>query len=251
MAHNDVVVMPTFARPEFLALSLGQIDKAIDAPDDIRIYLDTSSDERLNEVEWVRDVYLPRAEIFHAKAHVYAPSGCWNILHAIKSGYETGARRVFLIEEDVCIRSQFFSWHRSQDNYLASCGRKDPNFYKLYPDIYCNPGSCLRRELIEQLIPHICDDYFTRLRDYLDEKFGPWPEMSNLDDGLIRRIIREMQGKVIYPDKPTCSHQGWGLYNKIDIYKNYETDIEKKIIRLCELISMIRPGDRYAKDFEF
>jgi hypothetical protein len=246
------VVIPTFARPEFLALCLEKIDHAVNAPDDIRIFLDTASIERLSEVEWVRDTFLPRAEIFHAKPHIFAPSGCWNILNSIKQGYETGAENIFLIEEDILIKPNYFTWHLSQTNCLASCGRKDPHHFPRYGPLYTNPGSCLRRELVEQLIPHINSDYFTRLREYLDEKLPPkWDEQSMLDDGLIRRVIRQMGGQAVYPEKPVCTHIGWRFYNKLDLYMNFETTMEGKIRRLQELMQSIKPGDRYASDFEF
>lgn len=215
---------------------------------DIRIFADTGAS--LEDVEYCRDKFCPEALIFESKPHIFAPSGCWNILNAIKQGYETGAENIFLIEEDVLIRPNFFQWHLAQQDCLASCGRKDPHHYLLYGSLYTNPGSRLTRPLVEKLLVHINDDFFIRLRDYLDEHFLPWPEQSNLDDGLIRRVIRKMGGKVVYPETPICIHQGFRLYDRIDIYKNYETTIEKRILRLKEIISSIRPGDRYAKDFE-
>ena len=68
MISNNVVVIPTFARPEFLALCLEKIGQAVGVPDDIRIYLDHSDESRVKEVEYVRDIYLPHALIFHSAA---------------------------------------------------------------------------------------------------------------------------------------------------------------------------------------
>jgi hypothetical protein len=143
---------------------------------DVRIYADYPAD--IDAVGWVRDFYFPQALIFQSKPHQDTPSGCWNILNAIKQGAATGADRVFLIEEDVLIKKDFFSWHLSQTDCLASCGRKDPSHYPLYGPLYTNPGSCLHRELLDQLIPHINSDYLTRLREYLEENFGVWDTQS-------------------------------------------------------------------------
>jgi hypothetical protein len=235
-----------------LALTLQKLQNS-NRPDnlDVRIFADNSAD--LESVEYVRDLYYPEALIFQAKPHVEAPSGCWNILNSIKQGYETGANLIILLEEDVLVHVGFFEHHFNAINghqVLASCGRKDKNFYPLYPDLYTNPGSCLKRELVANLIPHINDDYFTRLREYMDERFGPWDTQSSLDDGLIRRVIRQMGGRAVYPDTPVCAHQGWRFYNKLDLYMNFEVGIENKIRRLREIIKTIRPGDRYATDFE-
>jgi len=237
-----------------LALNLEKLQQSR-RPDnlDVRIYADCSAD--LESVEYVRDFYFPEALIFQAKSHVEAPSGAWNILNSIKQGYEIGADYIFLIEEDIQVRPDFFERHLSsfsaqKPDILASCGRIDVNHARLYGTLYTNPGSCLSRRLVENLIPHINDDYFQRLGEYLNEHFEPWDTQSQLDDGLIRRVIRGMGGRVVYPDPGVCVHQGFRLYNKIDLYMNFETKIEKKIARLREIISAIRPGDRYAKDFE-
>jgi hypothetical protein len=235
-----------------LALALQKLQNS-NRPDnlDVRIFADVQAD--LESVEYVRDLYFPEALIFQAKPHLDAPSGCWNILNSIKQGYETGAEHIILLEEDVLVRSGFFDWHLNPLNrqYLATCGRKDPHHYPRYGPLYTNPGSCLRRELVEQLILHINSAYFTRLREYLDEHFEPWPSQSSLDDGLIRRVIRQMGGQAVYPEEPVCAHIGWRFYGKLDLYQNTEVGIENRIARLRELMQTIKPGDRYATDFEF
>lgn len=233
-----------------LALALQKLQNS-NRPEnlDVRIFADVQAD--LESVEYVRDLWYPEALIFQANPHVSTPSGCWNILNAIKSGYRTGADYIFLIEEDVLIKPDYFSWHLSQTDCLASCGRKDRHHYPRYGPLYTNPGSRLTHRLVEQLIPHINDDYFARLREYLDEHFEPWDTQSVLDDGLIRRVIRKMGGQAVYPDSPVCTHIGWRFYGKLDIYQNNEVGIENRIVRLKELMQTIKPGDRYASDFEF
>ena len=234
-----------------LALTLQKLQNS-NRPDnlDVRIFADVQAD--LESVEYVRDLYYPEALIFQAKPHLEAPSGCWNILNSIKQGYETGAENIFLIEEDILIKPNYFSWHLSQTDCLASCGRKDRHHFPLYGNLYTNPGSRLTRRLVEQLIPHINDRYFTELREYMDRELGPpWPEQSNLDDGLIRRVIRKMGGQAVYPDSPICAHIGWRFYGKLDLYQNNEVGIENRIARLRQLMQLIKPGDRYASDFEF
>lgn len=230
-----------------LALTLERLSQANQRPADVRIYADTHAN--LEEVRFVRDTYLPEANLFHQPPHITTPSGCWNILDSIKKGFETGAEFVFLIEEDIAVYPDFFNWHWSQTDCLASCGRKDRHHFPLYGPLYTNPGSCLRRPLLERLVPHINDDYFSRLHEYLDEHFGTWDTQSNLDDGLIRRVIRQMDGRAVYPDTPVCAHQGFRFYNKLDLYMN-EGTIQERIAGLRKMIASIKPGDRYAADFE-
>jgi len=237
-----------------LALTLQKLEKTPRPGNlDVRIFADSSAD--LESVEFVRDLYYPDALILSAKPHINTPSGTYNILNSIKQGYETGTERIFLIEEDILIKPNFFQWHlgagENNGEIVASCGRKDRNHFPRYGPLYTNPGSCLHRELVEKLIPHINSDYFTRLREYLDEHFEPWDTQSILDDGLIRRVIRKMGGQAVYPEEPVCAHIGWRFYNKLDLYMNYETTIQNRIVRLRELMQSIKPGDRYATDFEF
>lgn len=230
-------------------MALEKLSQTSQLPDSINIYADVGSN--LEEIRYAIQTYLPQASLFPQSPHIAAPSGCWNILNSIKRGYETSADRIFLVEEDILVKPTFFEWHLSQTDCLASCGRKDRRHYPLYGLLYTNPGSCLHRELVEQLIPHINSDYFTRLRDYLDEKLPPrWDEQSMLDDGLIRRVIRKMGGKAVYPEMPVCAHQGFRAYNKLDLYMNYETSIEGKIERLREILRTVKPTDRYASDFD-
>jgi len=257
---SEIIVIPTFARPELLALCLEKLEQAINAPDDVRIFLDTSPEMRVAEVEYVRDKYLPRAQIFHAKPHTKVASGTYNILMSLKAGYETGAERCWLIEEDVLVYPQtFFTWHRSaikgcigpeQSNKVAaSCGRKHPDLRWQYRDLYCNPGSCLRRPLLDALVPHINSEYFQDTKAYCDKHFPPW-EVSTLDDWLIRRVMKQEGMSCVYPETPVCAHVGFRGYGSLDIYQNNEADLGKRIERARYLLATVKPTDQYARDFE-
>jgi hypothetical protein len=253
---SECIVIPTFARPEILAHALMKISCCPDAPDDVRIFLDTSPESRVKEVEWIRDTYLPRALLFHAPEHVKATSGTWNILNSLKAGYETGAERVWLVEEDVLMKPGAFDYARkvlsgeNNSENLASCGRRIPTFFARYGDLYTNPGSCLTRRLLKGVVPHINNDYFADTGGYITRTFQHPPFNSSLDDGLVRMVVREMGGQCVYPDRPICAHQGFDWYNEIDIYSNNEGTLTERIARFEKITSSIKPGDRYAQDFE-
>lgn len=232
-----------------LALSLEKLKRSGCAYK-VRIFADTPAN--IDEVTYVRDNFYPEADLTHVGPHVSAPSGSWNILNSIRQGFESGAARVWIVEEDVMVRPGFFEWHEEKQAtgcWLATCGRPD-KYLSTKGDFYTNPGSCLSRELIEQLIPHINDEFFRDPATYVDTHFDPWPGMSPLDDGLIRRVIRKMGGSVLTARPGVCAHQGFRTYNRLDIYKNYETKIDKKIERLRQIILGIRQGDHFAQDFE-
>jgi hypothetical protein len=253
MSQNSVVAIPTKNRPELLALTLERLEQAADAPDDVRIFLDTSSEQRITEVEYVRDTYLPRAQIFHAPPHIAASSGCWNILNSIKSAAQF-AENVYLIEEDILVYPYFFQWHQclAADFHppVASCGRRHYDTRWKYRHLYTNPGSLLRRPLLDQLIPHICDEYFADTRGYLDRTFGEWHEITHLDDGLIRNVMAVNEWLPVYPEQPVCAHIGFRGYDSLNIYKNNAVGLEQRIQRAREIMATTSNRDQFAKDFE-
>ncbi|HZS43428.1 MAG TPA: hypothetical protein VFA52_04555 [Candidatus Paceibacterota bacterium] len=240
--------MPTHKRPEMLALALEKISNSENQVDDVRIFADT--DCNIEEVEFVRDEYCPRALIFHARPHVSVPSGMWNILQALKAGYETKAEYVFLIEEDVLVGRNFFNWHftaQAANDYFATCGRRMrhlPSYNQ-----YTNPGSCFKRGSLSLVVEHINDSLFENRQAYMDRTFGPMPEVSDLDDGLIRRIAKFYGLSVLYPDTPQCAHIGFRAYNHYMDWVN-TGNIEQRISKLRTMLSEIDPNNRFTGDFE-
>lgn len=246
---SNVVVMPTLKRPEMLALALESIDRADQAPDDVRIYIDYSDRYKIvDEVEYVRDTYLPRATIYQAKPHVKAPSGCWNILNSMKGGYESGADLIFFIEEDVRVYHDYFTW--SIGAQTSGCFASSGRHIKRYGDnYYTNPGASFRRESLALVVPHINDSFFNDRRGYLTKTFGAFEEASDLDDGLIRHVMRSVKGFVKYPETPKVAHQGFHMYGKMEECRTIG-NIQEKIVQLREMLERIDPTCRGFGDFE-
>lgn len=245
----NVVVIPTLKRPEFLALALEAIDKAEQAPDDVRIFLDyTPWPYVLDEVQYVRDKYMPRATIYQAKSHPAAPSGCWNILNAYKQGYESGADIIFFIEEDVRIYHDYFTWSiRAQDtSCFAASGRRIARYGENY---FTNPGASFRCESLALVVPHIGDNFFNDRRGYLTRTFGAFEEASDLDDGLIRHVMRSIKGNVVYPETPKVAHQGFHMYGKMEECRTTGY-IEDRISQLRVMLNRIDPSCKGFGDFE-
>lgn len=248
---NLAVMIPTLRRPEMLALALEKLQNTPQSPSlDVRIFLDTQDEDRLRETEFVRDEYFPDATLYCSNPHVEVPSGMWNILNALKQGFQTGAEYVFMVEEDVLVYPDFFDWHleaqRSGD-WFATCGRR----LRLFPkyDNYTNSGSCFHRDKLALVIPHINDEMFADRRIYYDRMFGKMDEVSDLDDGLIRRIAKHGGYQVLYPDKPKCAHIGFRGYNHYMDWVNVGS-IERRIEQLRKMLSTIDPNGRFTRDFE-
>lgn len=188
--------------------------------------------------------------MFHARSHTRAHSGTWNILNSIKHASQS-ADRVYLVEEDVMVYPYFFDWHESQ-TAPASCGRVHPG-YESKEYNYFNPGSCLRRPLLDLLVPHINEEYYADTRAYAKRVFNA-DGGSFLDDGLIRCVMARAGMRGVFPESPVCAHQGFRYYNKLDIFTSEGTVLErmKKFDAMCHDIehSADPRFKRYSTDFE-
>lgn len=216
---------------------------------DVRICVDHTNQERLADIDYVRDTYFPTADIYHAGNHILTPGGCWNILNSLKSGYETGAEYVFFVEEDVFVSPDFFDRHlelQGSGDYFVTSGRKLAYFDDTF---YSNPGSCYRRKKLAAVIPHICDLYFTDQRGYLEHYFPGMDDAGILDDGLIRRAMRSLGGRAKCAVPSIAFHQGFHYYNKMAEYR-VEGNIQQKIEQLRVLLPTVDPKARYTGDFE-
>jgi hypothetical protein len=249
--EQSVVVIPTLKRPEFLALTLERLANAGAEHLDVRIFVDWGIKDRHEDVAYVRDTYLPSAQIYQANPHVRVLSGAWNILMSLKEGWETGAPYVFLVEEDVMVRPEFFEWHwktQEEGDYFVTCGRK---YLRMPLNFYSNPGTCYRHDKLSLVIPHINEDYFKNTEVYVDKHFPQYRGMDgSLDDGLIRKIQRSVEGSVVCAEPPVAHHQGFHYYNRMEQFMNREAGIEARVARLRDILLTVNPLYKYTPDFE-
>src|SRR4029077_13818972 len=130
---------------------------------------------------------------------------------------------------------------------LASCGRRMlhmPGYNE-----YTNPGSCFHHGALGLLVPHINDEMFADRRKYFEKHFGQMDEVSDLDDGLIRRFAKFHKLSVTYPPTPMCSHIGFRAYNH---YRNWvnEGTIQERILNLRKMLPTIDRTNKFTGDFE-
>ena len=248
---KSTVVCPTAKRPEFLALALEKLRNASkdDPKIDVRIFLDVSPDERMEQVCWIRDQYYPSAEVFRTRERPDVPSGCWNILQSLRQGYLSESEFIFLVEEDCLVRENYFSWHfdaQSTGEYFATCGRKLKQWKR---NFYSNPGSCFHWDKLRLVIPHINDRFFQDTKGYMDRFFGP-SDFGILDDGLIQRVQQASGLLVKYPDEPVVAHQGFRMYGTTEEWRAKGDTIEDRIRDLRKVLANVDPHGRYTSDFE-
>jgi len=258
LLEQSVVVMPVAERPEFCALALECLAKT-HFPVPIHVFVDDISGKVKEEFSYVFDHHAPPHTTIHWQGpHVTATSGCWNILDSIKTGRETGADYVFLVEEDVLVRPNFFEYHweaLSLDGQV-SCGRKYLPFWKRCPGMYTNPGSCLKGELADAVIQHINMEFFADTGGYMERVIGHVEGIHGLDDGLIRRVLWKNGWSAKHQEEPTCSHVGFQAYeNRYDFcHVDQLAHISNRIANLRNLFLTLDPINgphaRYVKDLE-
>src|SRR6476661_5195277 len=122
---QDILIIPTFDRPEFLWLCLDHIVACPEAGElDIRVYVDnhTFHPPPLVAIRSVLENF-PQLHIALVvqNPHDYAGNS-FNLLTAYKEAFESDANLVFMVEDDVMVRPNFFEWHRQvQEYYGPAC----------------------------------------------------------------------------------------------------------------------------------
>ena len=90
---------------------------------------------------------------------------------------------------------------------------------------------------------------------YLNRIFPQMKGMDGvLDDGLIRKVQRSVNGKVLCFEPAICSHVGFRYYDRVADYKNPGNDIVERIAWLREFLSDIpkrkQTDPKYLADLE-
>lgn len=252
---RDIVIVPSFARPEYLWLALEYMEKAKgNRPISFFVYHDRHTRDASNvaqevvETKKVIEAFAPRLDIqFTERApHTYQ-SNAYNFLEAYKSAHETDARYVYLVEDDVLVDKDFFHWHEAvqslkdyfctigwimppthQCRYRTAISRVvDPTAYIETPASYSSIGVCWKRETLSQIVVHATPQYYADWggnNGYLRTKFPgnpvpvtQWTEQA----GIIARVLLQAKGHltVAWPTMPRCAHVGVNGYHRQNGYK--------------------------------
>lgn len=239
---KDIVLVPTFNRPEYLALCLEYLANATGGPDKhVVIYHDThvnDSQNIRNEYQLTRDIVqslghrFAKCDLIYRQPHHYV-GNVLNFLEAYKDAYaDTDARFVYLVEDDVLVSQDFFQWHeavQARGDYFVTVGwhcvrrpgpiqNDDPTQYIETTMDFSSIGVCWRREKLEAVVKHATPVYYRDHRPYLAGAFpgcpinpGQWTEQA----GIITRLLHETKDRwVAWPTLRRCSHVGVSGYHR-------------------------------------
>jgi hypothetical protein len=230
---HDIVLITTYNRPDYLRVCLEYLAAAQGIQDHevwvcidrgkslIREFYDVLNDFR-NQISF---------SVFLRPEHTYI-GNTFNTLEAYKEAYQTDAKFIYLVEDDVLVRPDFFKWHQavqSRGDFFCSvayrCSRNaearrditDASAYFTTARDYASIGVCWRRENLAHVIQHAKDEYYRDLKGYLVRRFpnNRFSDCYAEQDGLIMRTMGETHGLyTVWPYVPRAYHVGFAGYNR-------------------------------------
>jgi hypothetical protein len=256
----DVVLIPAYYRPEYLSLCLEFLSKAAGARLDKEYWICQdyrNHDEHRYAIQerWTKEVVeaspLP-VKFIRRRPHDSAGNSL-NTLEAYKEAYDTGARNIYLVEEDVLVTKDFFSWHEAVQaqepavmcSVAYRCSRNadarkdivDSGAYFVSARDYASIGVCWNRAGLGPVLSHARWEYYVDQSGYIMRTFpanrfaGDFSEQ----DGLIMRVMWEQRGNVAWPYVPRCYHLGWYGYHRPN-GKRPDGQLATKVAQIRSLI---------------
>jgi hypothetical protein len=245
---SDLVLIPTFDRPEMLWLCLEALARCPTGdPLAIRIYVDAHigqppppKDEIVRVVERFPQLSV---QIAYRASHPY-PGNSYNVLMAYKDAYESDAPHVFLVEDDVIVFPPFFTWHRVMhltQSLGCSIAIENPGH-----GAYASLGVCFKRETLGLVVPHCRTAYFQDMRGYCRAHFPP-SKFDCEQDGLFARVLKGFP--VAWALIPVAQHVGWYGYHRPKSIRPHGT-LEERYVQVTKTLSNAQALRRVTREFK-
>lgn len=263
----DIVLIPTYNRPDYLRLCLEYLSRAEgSSTKDIRIYVDRGKSLIREIYEVVNDFRcVLNPTVFFRDEHSYHGNS-YNTLEAYREAYQSDAEFVYLVEDDVLVQPDFFRWHeevQKQNDFMCSiayrCSRnpqvtrdpileKDPEAYFVSAQDYASIGVCWKRQKLAEVVKHACPEYYRDMTKYAFVHFpnNRFIECFTEQDGLIMRIMGETHGLTAWPYMPRAYHIGFSGYHRLRSPRLSYNEI-KEVIHDSE---KVKQTDRDFHDIE-
>jgi hypothetical protein len=273
---KDVVLIPTYLRPEYLQLCLEHIAVAKATPTLKEFWI--CADSRPHDKErhgmvlgWQDEVLsawhgtIPIRFIQGVKHDFDGNS--YNVLESYKKAYnEPNVRNIYLIEDDVLVTPDFFKWHEAvaeaESTAMCSiayrCSRNhetrtdviDPRAYFTTARDYASIGVRWKKEALGPVLEHAVVSYYADQSGYIRTRFagnrfaGDFAEQ----DGLIMRVMWEQHGFTTWPYIPRAFHMGWYGYHRPN-GRRPDGFLEQKVSEIRATISNAAKLKIVAPDF--
>lgn len=254
---KDIVIVPTFDRPEYLWMCLENLrlahgshakqiwiceDVHEDKPKDFTTQIDM-----LATIREAGQLFGRENVTYFGRAPHTSYGNSHNLLQALKDSIYTDARYVYIVEDDTMVMKDFFNWHeQAQQQYqpfVTCAGRinRSLNFQMNGPEAidesqkdsmacvrshkaYMSWATCFKREGLYWLLKHAPD------KDGDD----PWrPGFEQ--DMFIQDFIRDGHNASVWPYVPRAYHMGWYSYHRTAGQKFHGT-LQEKVTALRRAI---------------
>jgi hypothetical protein len=251
--QRDIVIVPTFDRPEFLWLCLehilaaeGNQEKEIWLCEDIHEDKPKSFTTQIDMLATIRHFekqfpwFQYTAMVPHKK---YGNS--WNVTSALAKARAIGSPLTYIIEDDVLITKDFFTWHadcfyKGLTPWVSCAGRlnsslnfesngryamdetcKDVRALKAVVGAYISWATCFPWHSLDQAVKLFWNDF----------EYCPGVEQ----DMMIQNYMLQNQLSSIWPYVPRAYHLGWYSYHRIAGDNPYGT-LEQKVDYLRRIV---------------
>jgi hypothetical protein len=258
---TDIVLVPTYFRPEFLQLCLEHLAEAegIESKEIWLLQDSRPDDEHVHKLEmgWTASVVNAWKGSLNLQFIVGQKHGAVgntrNVLEGYKRAYHEKPRYVYLVEDDVFVTPDFFKWHeavQADGDYFCTvgcnCSYKKPEKIKLVRDLsayytaawYASLGVCWKPENMGEFLKHALTTYYNNMDGYIAGCFPDSPLGTGFteQDGLINRVILQSGKKVAFPFVSRAYHAGFYGYHR-DVPLRPNGFLEAKIQGLRKLLS--------------
>jgi hypothetical protein len=243
---QDIVIIPTFDRPEMLWLCMDYLSACPDSRElQFRLYVDFHVGQITprDEIEQVLEKFPHfMIEVTYREPHRYQGNS-FNVLMAYKEVFnQTQARYVFMVEDDVLIHG-LFSWHRlmhSGRDIGCSIAVQNPGH-----GAYASLGVCFKRETLQMVVRHCHAAYFENMRAYCRENF-PQSKFDCEQDGLFARMLRNE--RVVWAPTPYAQHVGWYGYHRKKSIRPHGS-LEERYAQVKHALSSANTLRYWSRDF--
>lgn len=254
---SDIIIIPTHDRPEFLWACLEKLFEAKGVNEKwVWICEDIHADKPksfITEMEMLATIryfenlterYLwPKLKYIGRKPHTtYGNS--YNLLAALHEASTTAAEKVYIVEDDVLVTEDFFSWndevHEKFNPWVSCAGRlnrslnfamngpdamdesvKDVNACKVVVGAYNSWATCFSRQALDEIVG-IIPSY---------DAFVPGFEQ----DIMIQDYMRKKMICSVWPWVPRAFHLGWYSYHRSGM--KFNGTLEEKVTALQKTVT--------------
>lgn len=273
---RDLVLLPCYYRPEFLALALEHIlaadggrEKEVWVAQDRHTFDSPDLLRQLPDIRLVAEKYRWEFAAFRfieRTPHNYRGNPL-NFLELYKAAYQEGdVRYVYLVEDDVLVGPDFFRWHEAiqqLENPFISVGwhcirdtarvpaTSDPHAYVTSYRDFSSIGVCWQRENLAPLVRHATGFYYINNAAYLGKHFpgspipaGKWTEQA----GIITRLLHEVKNrKVCWAGQSRVAHIGIQGYHRPNGFR-FPGGLQERINALKGVVGSTEKMRALSKD---